>query len=122
MKNNLSFLFFNLPNSELWYVHCQRPAAADQLPGGAAALGQPPPQTHPEEAPDYKSSPRSAEQLCWINIATLSTGVPKTLPQKLSAHVGPPRGRQDPGHPTPAAAVGEAEVRKNYSLWQHLRT
>lgn len=39
-------------NSELRHVHRQGAAAVDQLSRGAAALGQPPPQTHPEETPD----------------------------------------------------------------------
>ncbi|TNM94863.1 hypothetical protein fugu_017622 [Takifugu bimaculatus] len=86
----------------------QRAASADQLSGGAAALGQSPLQTHPEEA-SHVGSRRLTEHVSRGAAAFLSASVPQAVAQEFSSHVASPRRRQDPVWQT-AADIQQDEI------------
>lgn len=81
--------------SELRHVHRQRSAAADQLSGRAAALGESPPQTHPEEAPDVGSCHRGTEHVSRNGTAFLSASFPPAVAQEFTSYVAASRSHQD---------------------------
>lgn len=93
------------PNSELRHVHGQRAPPAHQLSGGAAALGQPPAQADPQEAPDHEPTntrprvPRGAHRTLFAE------DLPAAIAQRLATYVAPPWRHEDPVNQATAAAV-----------------